>query len=312
MNDSPTWLRDFLSRERLPDHYERVFRDVLPPLAAWLHGRTQPDRPLLVGMNGAQGTGKSTLAKGLSLVLENTFECPAIPLSLDDFYLTRVERLQLADRVHPLLATRGVPGTHDIAMATDTLKRLGHASPQRPVALPRFDKSRDDRAPDSEWPVVQRRPAIILLEGWCVGTPPQEESALSEPVNRMEAERDTNMHWRRFVNRQLRDVYQPLFRALDRLIMLEAPSFSAVYQWRCLQEDRLSEQIDSHGTAAGHRLMDPGGIRGFLQHFERLTRHAFRTVPDIADVVLHMDPSHRITHASPPLTRLPHRDGYGP
>lgn len=311
MNDSPAWQRDFLSSERLPEHYERVFRDILPSLAAWLHRQVRPDRPLLIGMNGAQGTGKSTLARGLSLVLERTFECPAIHLSLDDFYLTRMARRQLADRVHPLLATRGVPGTHDIAMATDTLERLGHASPQRPVALPLFDKSRDDRVPDSQWPIVQRRPAIILLEGWCVGTPPQEDSALPDPVNRMEAEQDTDMNWRRFVNRQLREVYPPLFRALDRLIMLKAPSFSAVYRWRCLQEDRLAEQTAEHGTAAEQRLMDHGGVQDFLQHFERLTRHAFRAVPDMADVVLHMDPDHRITHASPPLDRLLDRDEYG-
>ena len=32
--------------------------------------------------------------------------------------------MQLADDVHPLLAVRGVPGTHDVKLAIDTLERL--------------------------------------------------------------------------------------------------------------------------------------------------------------------------------------------
>lgn len=175
------------------------------------------------------------------------------------------------------------------------------ASEDHPVALPRFDKSRDDRAPEASWPRVTRRPDIIVLEGWCVGTPPQDEQALEFPANRMEAEEDRERCWRSYVNRQLADVYPSLFRRLDRLIMLKAPSFHAVYEWRCRQEDQLAATLGTTTDDDRLQLMDHEGIRRFLQYYERLTRHALRILPSIADLVLHLDGQHRITAITPPL-----------
>lgn len=297
----PHWQREFLTAEQLPDDYLQIIREVLLPVSSWLQSLRTDRGPLLVGINGAQGTGKSTLARGLAQMLEETFDCSTVNLSLDDFYLTRAQRQSQADAIHPLLMTRGVPGTHDIAMAQEIIDRLQHAAPGDPVAIPRFDKSRDDRMPADGWPVVTRQPDIIVLEGWCVGTPPQDETALQYPANRMEAEDDRDGRWRSHVNRQLREVYQPLFRRLDRLIMLKAPSFHAVYEWRCLQEDRLAARLNTPVDDSELKLMDREGIRRFLQHYERLTRHALRVLPPRADLVLHLNARHVVTRMAPAL-----------
>ncbi|PTT43253.1 kinase, partial [Stenotrophomonas sp. HMWF022] len=91
-----------------------------------LAGQRSGDPPLILGLCGAQGSGKSTIAARLAKQVERS----AI-LSLDDLYLTRAERQKLARAVHPLFATRGVPGTHDVALGVETIAAVarGEAVP---------------------------------------------------------------------------------------------------------------------------------------------------------------------------------------
>src|SRR5690606_38677225 len=156
-------------------------------------------RPCLAGLSGLQGSGKSTLARQLAAAAGRSgFDCVA--LSLDDFYLGRRERARLARAVHPLLATRGVPGTHDLALLHDTLDALAVATPNRPARLPRFDKGRDTRLPPSRWHRVARPPRLVVLEGWCVGLPPEPAIALRRPLNALERGQDRDGRWRAHVN----------------------------------------------------------------------------------------------------------------
>ena len=83
----------------------------------------QGGHPLVLGICGAQGSGKSTLAEALAERLERDGLACAV-LSLDDLYLTRAERERLARGVHPLLATRGPPGTHDTSLGIAVLDAL--------------------------------------------------------------------------------------------------------------------------------------------------------------------------------------------
>src|SRR5690606_6321641 len=151
---------------------------------------------LIVGLCGPQGSGKSTLAHALAnRLMTRGYEICAC--SLDDFYLTRPERLKLAERVHPLLATRGVPGTHDTTLLAQTLDALLSGSASENVAVPVFDKALDDRLPESEWRRHDGKVDIVLVEGWCVGARPQDQTALEEPINRLEREEDGDGVWRR-------------------------------------------------------------------------------------------------------------------
>lgn len=234
----------------------------------------------ILGIAGSQGSGKSTLAAALKDRLEND-GVPVALLSIDDLYRTRAEREELARTVHPLLRTRGVPGTHDVALGLgvmDALRR-GEAAP-----LPRFDKAMDDRLPQDLWERAAAGTRLLILEGWCVGAQPQDASALVAPVNRLEAVEDGDGRWRRFVNHALTVDYPPLFAQMDRFVFLAAPSFDVILRWRIQQEQNLRRS-----SAAAKGVMDDDAIARFIQHYERLTRHMLAEAPGYADLTIRLD-----------------------
>ncbi|HZD51482.1 MAG TPA: hypothetical protein VE175_00410, partial [Woeseiaceae bacterium] len=145
-------------------------------------------RPVIVGINGAQGSGKSTLALFLSNWLERETGLATARLSIDDMYLGKSEREALSRTLHPLFATRGVPGTHDIGLGERVLDALTASGSPRSVHLPAFDKASDDRLPETRWPRVEAPVDAVLFEGWCVGARPQEPAQLAEPINALEEE----------------------------------------------------------------------------------------------------------------------------
>ncbi len=189
-----------------------------------------------------------------------------------------------------------MPGTHDLALAYQVVSRLEDTGGDGQVLLPRFDKSVDEPRPRSGWEPVELPVDLVLLEGWFVGLEPEPEDALMRAVNRLEATEDSQGAWRRYVNARLEN-YQSLFQKIDFLVMLKAPSFDCVYQWRSLQEKKLAA---SAGTAA-NKVMDQPALDRFIQHFERLTRHCLEVLPRQADLVLYLDEEHRITHSKPAL-----------
>jgi len=282
---------------------EQLYLPLAAVLARWC--RSQSGTPV-IGINGAQGTGKSTLCRLLQIVLEHGFGLRSALLAIDDCYRTRAERASLARSIHPLLATRGVPGTHDVDLLHQLLDRLTDPADHRPLALPAFDKAVDDRRPVAEWPVVTLPVDLVLFEGWCVGAVPQAEADLAEPVNRLEREEDPAGVWRRHVNRQLQKEYAPLFARLDLLIMLAAPDLESVLAWRSLQEQKLAaRQPDGR---SGQRIMDPPAIRRFIMHYQRLTEQMLAEMPGRADLVLSLDRDHRIAGIrtdSPRLRAMP-------
>ncbi|MBC9035091.1 kinase [Sphingomonas sp. JC676] len=246
-------------------------------------------RPIVIGLCGAQGSGKSTAAAQVHAAL-TADGIRSVALSLDDFYLTSAERTALGEAVHSLLRTRGVPGTHDVALAMTMLDLLQSGEP---VRLPCFDKTRDERATTAQWQVAPAGVQVILFEGWCVGARPQSDAALAEPVNALEAEQDRSGSWRRFVNDQLAGPYQRLFARLDRLVLLEAPGFEVVGAWRTEQEEGLRRET-GNGVWAG---MSDAEIHTFIQHYERLTRHILDEMPRRADLVITLDEKRAVIRA---------------
>ncbi len=291
--------QDLADTDMLPPQWlEDTVRHVTPLAIniAGLHARQQ--RPLVVGINGAQGTGKSTLAKAIALMLENKFHLKTTVVSLDDFYLSHASRQHLGQTVHPLLVTRGVPGTHDVALALDTLQRLRQGNDD--VVLPGFDKANDDCIAEADCGRARAPRDIIILEGWCIGVQPQTEAELTAPVNPLELNEDSDGRWRRYVNHCLAADYQDLFADIDYLIMLKAPSFDCVLAWRSLQESKLAAKLAEHQQLAA-KIMTPDAIHRFIQHYERLTRHSIATLPAQADTVLYLDTDHRIHPCEPEL-----------
>lgn len=238
---------------------------------------------MVLGLCGAQGSGKSTLAAAVARAVPGT-----VVLSLDDLYRTRAERRLLAASVHPLFATRGVPGTHDVDLGIATLDALRAGAR---VRLPRFDKAADDRVPESDWPAVEAA-RLILFEGWCVGARPVADADLAQPTNPLERDEDGSGRWRRRWNAALAGPYQALFARIDRLVLLAAPGWEAVLRWRTEQEQALRA-----AGASGPGLMNDAEIARFIQHYERLTRHILQDMPGYADLVLPLDDARRLRTA---------------
>lgn len=224
----------------------------------------------LVGLCGAQGSGKSTTAARWARALEVRGKRTVV-LSLDDFYLTKVQRAALAQDIHPLLAVRGVPGTHDVGLAMRTLTALKAGET---VRLPHFDKATDDR---TGWSEAGGRPDVVIFEGWCVGATPQLGATLAVPVNALEAEADAEGRWRTHVNDRLAGDYAALFAMLDLSIALKAPGFDCVLGWRAEQEAGIS----------GPAVMDRATLGRFIACFERITRHLLDD-PN-ADLLIELD-----------------------
>jgi D-glycerate 3-kinase len=240
---------------------KRVLQDALKGLID--EARSLSDgRPPLVGVGGSQASGKSTLTRTVAA------EIGAAWFSLDDVYLTRAERERLATEVHPLLITRGVPGTHDLDLADELIDALGAADETSRTPIPFFDKLADDRVPPNEWPVFEGRPTAIIVEGWCQGALPQDKSALVAPVNALEASEDSSGVWRRWVNAQLAGRYQRFFDRFPRSLYLAAPGFEVVLDWRCEQEAGLLGVAPNQLPPARRAK-----LTRFIAHYERLTRH---------------------------------------
>jgi len=280
----------FMSQHRLSPEFRDTAEQFYLPLARQLPRIRNGKKQLLLGVNGAQGTGKSTLADFLRIAAESMFDWKIAVLSIDDFYCTKAERLQLARDVHPLLATRGVPGTHDTDMLSRYLERLRQLDSDECVALPRFDKATDDRADESQWPVVTGPIDLVILEGWCVGTKAQPDADLGQPVNALEREDDADGAWRHTVNDQLRSNYEPIFARLDSLIFISAPSFDAIFRWRVEQEEKLADAAPSGSPG----LMNREEIVRFIQFYERLTRANLARLPNRADIVIKLDNTHAV------------------
>jgi D-glycerate 3-kinase len=276
-------LDRFIAEERLPDSFRRTAELICEPLAARAQRRRiDRKRCAVIGLCGAQGSGKTTVAKFTARLLAER-GMRAVALSLDDFYLTHDARQRLAKEVHPLLATRGPPGTHDVGMAgaaIDALRTKGKAT------LPRFDKATDTRTPRGTWETIASPVDVILLEGWCVGAISQGEAALATPVNALERDEDPKGVWRHYVNDQLDGPYKALFARLHDLVLLEAPSFEVVATWRGEQEDKLRAHSSGQGGASG---MKPDEIARFVSYYERLTRWILAEMPGRADWVVTLD-----------------------
>ena len=240
------------------------------------------DVPIIIGLNAPPGSGKTTLCAKLADSLTNEHGLKTLSLSIDDFYKTKDERLTMAEHIHPLFKTRGVPGTHDINLAIQTLTQLQQAKDEDFTPLPQFSKNIDDRLPKDLWPVWQGSIDIILFEGWCVGSIAQTDEELIEPINDLERLEDPDMIWRRTVNKALKEEYPPIFKMIDYLITLSPPSFDIIYDWRLEQEQNHNQS------------MAPDEVNRFLAHYERLIMSNFNNLLKDSNLCVNLSDDHSI------------------
>jgi len=287
-------IQRLIAELALPNEYLKYISRYFEPIVNIINDLSQQKHVPIIGINGSQGSGKTTAAIVLKTMLETQYGHQVVVVSIDDFYHSKAKRLELSKSVHPLFVTRGVPGTHDIELALRTFLALKNASGNDTILIPRFDKAIDDRKSKSQWETVQGSVSVIIFEGWCVGAPALDNFSLDVPINELEANEDQAGTWRQVSNQFLSKEYQTLFNQIDWLLMLQAPSFEVVYEWRLLQEQKLAQSIKS----TQNQLLNEKQLERFIQHYQRLTEHCLLTMPILANAVVTLDEQHRMASLS--------------
>ena len=272
---------------------EGMIKNYLIPICFWIVKKTYNKKPYFVGLAGGQGTGKTTISSIIKIILEKYFKLKVFKISIDDFYKTRKERSALSKKVHPMLLTRGVPGTHDINMMLDFFKK-SKIKKFKEMKLPNFNKAIDDRFPKNKWNKINKRPDVIIFEGWCVGARAEPSKNLKKSINSMEKANDQKLIWRKYVNQQLKTKYKKLYSQLNCMIYLKAKNFSLLQKWRLKQEHKLWLKTKKKG---GHKIMSKGDVINFMQTYQRITQNMFKDMPKFASIILNLNSNHQIKTA---------------
>lgn len=269
---------------------DKMIKSYLIPVSFWIANKVNKKKPIIIGLAGGQGTGKTTISSIINLILVKYFKLKVFKISIDDFYKTRKERYKLSKRVHPLLMTRGVPGTHDI----DLILRFFRIIKKRnfkSLSLPKFDKSIDDRFNKNQWYKIKSKPDVIIFEGWCVGAKSQKNIELKKPINSLEKIEDKSMKWRKYVNFQLTGKYKTFHNMLDYLLYLKAENFSLLRTWRLKQEKKLFLKSKNKKNL---KIMNKNEVLNFMMTYQRITEQMFKTAKKFSSIVMTLNNQHQI------------------
>jgi D-glycerate 3-kinase len=259
------------------------------PIAFWINQKYEKKgKTLLIGLSAGQGSGKTTVASILGIILKIFFKRKICIISIDDFYKTLADRNKMAKKKHPLFKTRGVPGTHDINLVKTFFNSLKKKKFKK-IKIPKFNKLTDDRFKKNYWHTINRKPEIVLLEGWCVGAKAESNSSLKRPINILEKYEDPYLVWRNFVNEKLKKEYKKVFSMIDHYIYMKVPSFKIVFEWRLLQENKLKERVVNKKKAMSYH-----GIKRFIMFYQRITLQMLKDLTKSASIVMLLKKNHEV------------------
>ena len=259
------------------------------PISFWIEEKyKKKGGTLLLGLSGAQGSGKTTISKILKIIIKKLFKRKIQIISIDNFYKTLQERKEMSSKIHNLLRTRGVPGTHDINLLKKALFNLNKKN-FKIFRSPRFDKSIDDRVKKKYWDIIKNKPEIIILEGWCVGAKPQSQNKIKKTVNNLEKNEDKNFIWRKYANEKLKKEYKSLFSIIDNFIFIKIPNYRMVFKWRFIQEKKLRKKSHSN-----KKIMNSKEIKRFIMFYQRIALQMIKDLSKSASVVMYLKKNHEI------------------
>ena len=259
------------------------------PISFWINNKCKKKgRTLILGLSGSQGSGKTTVTGILQIILKKFFKKDIYIISIDDFYKTLRDRNRMSQQKHSLFKTRGVPGTHDINLIKNFFISAKRKKFKK-IKLPKFNKSIDDRSKKNYWHNINKRPEIIILEGWCVGAKPQIISSLRKPVNILERHEDKDLIWRKYANEKLKKEYKEVFAMIDYFIFMKVPNFKIVFKWRLLQESKLRKKLHYK-----KKIMTYSAIKRFIMFYQRITLQMMKDLSKSASIVLLLKKNHEI------------------
>jgi len=269
---------------------DKMIKSFLIPASYWIAKKANEKKPLMIGLAGGQGSGKTTISSILTLILKKYFKLNVFKISIDDFYKTRKDRKVLSITKHPLLMTRGVPGTHDIELMLKFFKKV-KSKKFKSLDVPKFNKATDDRYKKNLWYKLKSKPDVVIFEGWCVGAQAQKSKQLRKPINSLEKVRDQSIKWRLYVNNQLKTKYKTLFKQLDGLLYLKAKNFNILKNWRLKQERKLWTQTKNKKNL---KIMSSGDVINFMQTYQRITQQMFKDAIKNSSIIMNLNNNHQI------------------
>ena len=269
---------------------DKMIKSFLIPVSFWIAKKINKKKPLIIGLAGGQGSGKTTISSILTLILKKYFKLNVFKISIDDFYKTRKDRKLLSKKKHPLLMIRGVPGTHDVDLILSLFKKIKNKK-FKTLQVPKFNKAIDDRYKKNLWYKLKLRPDVVIFEGWCVGAKAQTANQLKKAINSTEKVYDREAKWRVHVNNQLKTKYKILFKQLDGLLYLKAKNFNLLRAWRLKQERKLEEQTKNKKNL---RIMNSHDLINFMQTYQRITQQMFKDVLISSSIIINLNSNHQI------------------
>lgn len=230
-------------------------------------------RPLFVGMQGPQGSGKTTTTAAVQQRLASRGRTSAV-FSLDDLYLRHADLVAVA-KAHPanaLLQGRGQPGTHDVELGTSLLRSLARINDQADnsgsegaskgdgssvVHLPCFDKSlhagQGDRAPSTT--SVCAPLDVVIVEGWCMGFVAHNPAELSRRYHQLLSTSSASssspqpsytarhpLESLLEINERLRGYAEAWYGDIDAFVQLRPVRLDDVFAWRLEAERAMRAQ----------------------------------------------------------------------
>ena len=230
-------------------------------------------------VSGAQGSGKTTFTYYVKKILEKK-NLKVLILSIDNFYLSKKERLKLSNKISKLFLTRGVPGTHDFNLLKKILKKF-RSNKKNEYKLPLFSKGHDDIL-KSKFINIKFPYDIFILEGWCVGHQECDNLKINTPINDVEKFLDKNLKWRKYVNIMSKKYYTSIYKKSDFSLFLKIPSFKQVFKWRKKQEHELPKKL----------RMDDNQLKEFISFYQRITMNLLKNYKKYFDSYIAIDTNH--------------------
>ena len=283
----------FLNKEKIlgKSKAEKIksLKKIYIPISFWIENKyKKKGETLILGFSGGQGSGKTTVTGILKIILKKFFKRRIHVSSIDNFYKTLEDRNKISNKIHPLLKTRGVPGTHDINLVKNFFNIIRKKKFKK-IKIPKFEKAMDNRLEKKYWFNIKQKPEIVILEGWCVGARPQSNSLIKRPINILEKYEDKDLKWRKYVNEKLKKEYKKLFAMIDHFIFMKIPNFKMVFKWRLLQENKLRKKLKFK-----RKIMSYNEIKHFIMFYQRITLQMIKDLSKSASIIMLLKKNHEI------------------